>query len=252
MNAFVTGASQGIGRGVAKILSDAGYDIAFTYGAAEEEARSLHAEITAKGRRCFFYQASLEKPDVPGEATRRAIADLDGIDAIVCNAGRTIYNDLLHMDPSVLEYLYGLNYRAYLLCAKEAARDMVDRGVRGNIVFITSTRGIRAYPDDAIYGGLKAALNRSAESMALDLAKHGIRVNCVAPGATVVRGGFTEAELAGSPFAKLIPLGRLGTPEGVGYLVKYIISPEAGYMTGNIIKLDGGLILPGTPERPAD
>jgi NAD(P)-dependent dehydrogenase (short-subunit alcohol dehydrogenase family) len=248
-NAFVTGGSRGIGAGIVSVLSESGYDVAFTYHEMESSAEALKKEVQAKGRRCFCYQASLEQPDVPLEVTARAVKDLGGIDLLVCNAGLTKYNDLINLDPALIELIYGLNYRSYILCSKVAAGDMVSRGIPGNIIFITSTRGIRAYPEDALYGGFKAALNRSAESMALDLAKYKIRVNCVAPGATAVRGNYTPEELSAGTFAPKIPLGRLGTPREVGYLVRYIASEEAAYMTGNIIKLDGGLILPGMEER---
>jgi NAD(P)-dependent dehydrogenase (short-subunit alcohol dehydrogenase family) len=247
--AFITGGSRGIGSGIVQVLSESGYDLAFTYHEKEESAASLKKEVEAKGRRCFYYQASLEDPDVPAKVTARAIEDLGGIDLLVCNAGLTRHNDLLNLDPSLMEFLFGLNYRSYILCSKAAANDMVKRGVPGNIIFITSTRSIRAYPEDSLYGGFKAALNRSAESMALDLAKHHIRVNCIAPGATAIRGNYTPDELSSGTFPPKIPLGRLGTPREVGCLVRYIASDEAAYMTGNVIKLDGGLILPGMAER---
>jgi NAD(P)-dependent dehydrogenase (short-subunit alcohol dehydrogenase family) len=248
-NAFVTGGSRGIGRGIVRVLSEAGCDIAFTYNSQLDEAETLKAEVERKGRRCFFYQASLQHPDVAEAVTARAAQELGGIDLLVCNAGLTRHNDLLHLEGELIDFVYNLNYRSYLLCAKTAANDMVARGEKGNIIFIASTRGIRAYPEDAIYGGMKAALIRSVESMALDMAPHGIRVNCVAPGATATRGDFTAEELSRGDFAKRIPLGRRGTPEEVGRLVRYIASDEAAYMTGNTIKLDGGLILPGMPER---
>jgi NAD(P)-dependent dehydrogenase (short-subunit alcohol dehydrogenase family) len=248
-NAFVTGGSRGIGRGIVRVLSDAGYDVAFTYNSQLNDAETLKAELEKKGRRCFFYQASLQYKDVAESVTARAVQELGGIDLLVCNAGLTRHNDLLHLEGEFMDFIYNLNYRSYLLCAKAAANDMVARGKKGNIIFIVSTRGIRAYPEDAIYGGMKAALIRSVESMALDMAPHGIRVNCVAPGATATRGNFTQEELSRGDFAKRIPLGRKGTPDEVGYLVRYIASDEAAYMTGNTIKLDGGLILPGIPER---
>lgn len=248
-NAFVTGGSRGIGAGIVQVLAESGYDIAFTYHSKADEAQAVCAEVRSVGRRCFAYQAAMEEPDVPERVSMQAIDDLGSIDLLVCNAGRTIHNDLLGLEREMMDFLYGLNFRSYLLCAKIAANDMVGRGARGNIVFITSTRGIRAYPEDAIYGGLKAALNRAAESMALDMAPHGIRVNCIAPGATAIRGSFDRDTLSSGSLAKKIPLGRLGSPREVGYLVRYIASDEADYMTGNTVKLDGGLILPGMPER---
>lgn len=254
-NAFVTGGSRGIGRGIIRVLSDSGYDIAFTYNSQLEDAESLKKELEAKGRRCFFYQASLHEADVAEPVTAQAAKDLGGIDLMVCNAGLTRHNDLLHLEGSLIDFVYTLNYRSYILCAKAAANDMVARGVKGNIVFIASTRGIRSHPEDAIYGGMKAALIRSTESIALDMARYGIRVNCVAPGATATRGPngvqgkFTEEELTWGVFSKIVPLGRRGTPDEVGYLVRYIASDEARYMTGNTIKLDGGLILSGFPEK---
>jgi len=249
--AFITGGSRGIGRGIAHVLADAGYDIAFTYNSALEEAESLYKELEGKGRRCFFYQASLHEPDVAEIVTAKAAEDLGGIDAMICNAGLTKHNDLLNLQGSLVDFVYHLNYRSYMMCAKAAANDMVARGAGGNIIFIASTRGIRSHPEDAIYGGMKAALIRSTESMALDVVKHGIRVNCVAPGAIEVRGGKTSLDKNGniSPFIPKIPMQRKGTPDEVGHLVRYIISDEAAYMTGNTVKLDGGLILPGIPER---
>ncbi|MDR3148168.1 MAG: SDR family oxidoreductase [Treponema sp.] len=247
-NAFVTGGSRGIGAGIVQVLSDSGYDVAFTYNEKADSAEALKKELEAKGRRCFYYQASLQHAEVPQKVTEQAIKDLGGIDLLVCNAGLTRHNDILNLDPALIDFLFGLNFRSYLLCSKVAANNMVARGVKGNIIFITSTRGIRAYPEDTLYGGLKAALNRAAESMALNLAKYHIRVNCVAPGATAIRGSYSPEELSQGSFAPHIPLGRLGSPREVGYLVRYIASDEADYMTGNVIKLDGGLILPGMPE----
>lgn len=246
--AFITGGSRGIGRGIARVLAGAGYDVAFTYHSEAGEAESLKQALGAQGSRCFAYQASLEQEKVPEQVTQQAIGDLGGIDLLVCNAGLTKHNDLLHLEQDLVDFVYALNFRSYLLCAKTAARDMVERKTQGNIIFITSTRGIRAYPEDAIYGGMKAALNRAAESMALDMAQYGIRVNCVAPGATAIRGSFTRQELSEGDFAKKIPLGRKGSPDEVGYLVKFLASEEAGYLTGNTVKIDGGLILPGMPE----
>ncbi len=135
------------------------------------------------------------------------------------------------------------------MCSKVAANHMVQNGVKGSILFMTSTRGIRAYPEDMLYGGYKAALQRSSQSMALELSKYGIRVNSIAPGMTAIRGTFTPEELSAGNFPPKIPLGRMGSPREVGYLVAFLASDKASYITGNISRIDGGLILPGMPER---
>jgi NAD(P)-dependent dehydrogenase (short-subunit alcohol dehydrogenase family) len=246
---FITGGSRGIGRGIASVFAENGYDVAFTYHSAEDEARSLCAEIESHGVRAFMFQAAMEERGVAEKVTAEAIEALGGIDALICNAGRTVHNHILNTDENTCDYVYNLNYRSYLMCTKVAARRMVDDGTAGSIVYITSTRSIRAYPEDCLYGGMKAALNRSAESMAIDLARYRIRVNCIAPGNTAIRGNFTPEELSRSAFQKRIPLGRSGTPREVGMLALYLCSDAAAYITGDIIKIDGGLILPGMPER---
>jgi NAD(P)-dependent dehydrogenase (short-subunit alcohol dehydrogenase family) len=246
--AFITGGSRGIGRGIALVLANSGYDIAFTYNSKLDEAKSLAEEIELIGRKCFYYQASMELAEVPKKITEVAISDLGGIDLLVCNAGLTRHNSLLNLDVEQIDFVYNLNFRSYLLCSSSAAKYMVDNKIKGNIIFISSTRGIRAYPEDVLYGGFKAALNRSVESMALEMSHYDIRVNCVAPGATKTRGNYTQEELTDSNFAKKIPAGRLGKPEEVGYLVEFIASDKAQYITGVTIKIDGGLILPGMPE----
>lgn len=246
--AFVTGASRGIGRGIAMVLAKAGYDVAITYNTKEDEAKALAEEITAMGRRCFYYQASMELPDIPEKVTSKAIKDLGGIDLLVCNAGLTRHNSLLKLDRELIDFVYGLNYRSYLLCSKMAGQFMVENKIKGSIIFISSTRSIRAYPEDCIYGSLKAALNRAVESMALEMSHYGIRVNCVAPGAIAVRGDLSSEKLSESNFSKKIPAGRMGTPEDIGHMVEYLASDRAAYITGDTIKVDGGLILPGMPE----
>ena len=249
MKAFVTGGSRGIGRGIVQVLSDAGYDVAFTYNSHEDDAITLADEVRAKGREVYYWQASMEQDGVAEDVTTKAIEALGGLDLLVCNAGRTIHHHLPKLVEEDINHIFKLNYRSYLMCAATASRYMIEKQVKGNIIFISSTRSIRAYPEDMLYGGLKAALNRSAESMAIDMARFGIRVNVIAPGYTKIRGTFTPEELAEGNFTQKIPLQRAGSPREVGHLVKYLASDAAGYITGDIIKIDGGLILPGMPER---
>lgn len=246
--AFVTGGSRGIGRGIVKAFAEAGYEVAFTYNSKLDEAQRLQAEIAAAGGRAHFRQASLETDGVAEETVAWAIGALGHLDAAVCNAGLTVHNNLLKLTEEVVDFAYNLDCRSYLLCIREAARHMRERGIRGRIVLITSSRGQRAYPEDPLYGGMKAALHRACESLALEFCGDGITINCVAPGNTAIRGSFTQEELTSHPFQRKIPLGRSGTPREVGALVRYLASEDAGYLTGTVIRIDGGLILPAMPQ----
>ena len=248
--ALVTGASRGIGRGIATVLAGKGYDIAFSYHTSREDALELQQNIQAMGRKCVFYQAVLETSGVAEQLCASVLSDLGRIDVLVCNAGKTRYGSVLTMEEKDVDFLYGLNFRSYLMCAKYAAHSMIDRQVPGRIIFISSTRGQRAYPEDLVYGSLKAGLNRAVQSLALELAEHRITVNSIAPGATKVRGDLSPEGLTQGFIPTLVPLGRYGSPEEVGHLAAYLASPEAAYITGQTIYMDGGLILPGQPEQP--
>lgn len=247
--AFITGGSRGIGRGITLKLAQEGYDVAFTYHSAIEEAISLQEDVEALGRKCYYYQAALENPNIPETITTQAIKDLGGIDVLVCNAGKTVFSSVTSLDQDTVDYVYNLNYKSYLLCTKTAVNHMIDHHTSGRIIYITSTRGIRAYRNDAIYGSLKAALNRAVQSFALELAQHDITINAVAPGATQVRGEISDKKLETGHWSKIIPLQRKGTPNDVASLVNYLVSEEASYITGEIIKVDGGLILYGPNEK---
>lgn len=245
--ALVTGASRGIGKGIAQVLAQEGYDIALTYANEKEKAEEAAHCIEKKyGRRCVVYQAYLQNADVPQKIVNSAINDLGKLDVLVNNAGLSSRDEVLSLDEEKLDFLVNLNFKAPLLAIHVAAKHMMNNGIKGNIVNITSTRGIRAYPNDFIYGATKAALSRATESIALELSTYGIRVNCIAPGATAVRDGVREFY---SHLGKRIPIGRMGIPEDIGNAVAWLVSDKASYITGITLKVDGGLILPGMPEE---
>ena len=261
--AIVTGGSRGIGNGICLKLAAAGYDIATNYSTASQEAEELAHKIeTEYGRKCFVYQASLDKPDVGQKFVNKAAHDLGGLNLLVNNAGVTRMGNILDMPVDILDYLVSLDFRTYLLNAQTAARFMIKRGLTGSIINITSSRGERAYPGDCIYGGVKAGLNRAIQSMAIDLGPYGIRVNNVAPGATDVRdfSGYIKRLAAigikidpnmpnpREVLARKIPCLRTGKPADIGNAVVFLASDEASYITGVTLRVDGGLILAGMPE----
>ncbi|MCL2300233.1 MAG: SDR family oxidoreductase, partial [Firmicutes bacterium] len=241
--ALVVGGSRGIGRATSVLLAEEGYDVAFTYNTCEEAAAETAREIAAMGRRCFYYRANMEERDAPQETVARAAADLGRIDALVTVAGLTRFSSTADLTADKLDLLYNCDYRAVLLCAGAAARHMIDRGIKGNIVHISSVHSFVAWADDSAYGGLKAAINRSTQSEALDLSLYGIRVNCVSPGMTSVRGPDSPENL-GREWARKIPLGRYGCARDIANAVAFLLSDRASYITGVTLKVDGGMSLP--------
>ena len=245
--ALVTGGSHNIGQGISIVLAEKGYDVAITYNTRLEGAMETKRAVAALGRRCVVYQASLNEIDVPAKTVNRAHEDLGHIDLMVCNAGRDSRVSILAVTEEDLRFLYENNYRNYILCASAAARHMVNDGIAGSIVFITSTRGEQAYPDDFVYGSFKAAIRRACESIALELSAYNIRVNCVAPGATWPASPGQDPNKI--PFIRdSIPLHRSGTARDNGEAVAFLASDEASYITGVSLRVDGGLILPGLME----
>lgn len=248
--AIVTGGSHNIGQGIAIVLAENGYDVAITYNRRKEGAEETKAQIEKLGRKCFIYQASLEKAEVPQQIVDQAHKNLGGrIDLLVCNAGNGDFRgSILTATPENVDEVYTVNFRNYILSAAAAARHMVADKIAGNIIFITSSRAEMAYPDDYLYGGFKACIKRAVESMALDLSAYNIRVNCVAPGATWQAKPGEEYRLH-SPFVtESIPLHRVGTARDIGESVAFMASEKASYITGTTIRVDGGLILPGMLE----
>ena len=248
--AIVTGGSHNIGQGIAIELARAGYDVFITYNSRKEGALDTQREIEALGQKCWIYQATLDGQDVPQQVVDAAHKEMGRIDLMVCDAANGgVRGSILTITPEYLNSVYALNYRNYILCSAAAARYMVADKIPGNIIFITSTHGERAYPDDFLYGSLKAGIQRAAESMACDLGSYGIKVNCIAPGCIwPIPEGVPQP-----PFAtECIPLQRVGTAKEIGELVAFLASDAGSYITGMTIKQDGGLILPGMYEWSRD
>jgi len=243
--ALVTGGSRGIGRGIALALAEAGYELCIAHHGDGERAEAT-AELVRglSGSACAVLEADLREPQAPIRLAEEAFQALGRLDVLVNNAGFGIFEPIQRLTASRLDDMLGLNFRSPLVLMQLVSDRMIADGTRGSIVNVTSTRAARAYPGDAAYGGLKAGLQRASESAALDLAPYGIRVNCVAPGATLVRDEDERTRELG----KRIPLGRMGQPDDIGRAVVWLVSDSAAYMTGATLKLDGGLSLPGMPE----
>ncbi|MBS4219285.1 SDR family oxidoreductase [Bacillus sp. FJAT-49711] len=243
---LVTGASRGIGKGIALKMASQGYDVAITYRSEKGEAEAVaHSIEQDYGRKCIIFHADLSNEHTAEDLVGKTIKEFGHLNILVNNAGLTITSPIAEMEIEKINYLLNLNLKAPLLLMRAAIRHMKEEKIRGNIINIASTRGKRAYPVDAVYGGTKAALIRATESVALECAPYGIRVNCIAPGATRVRDGNDQFY---EKLGNKIPLKRMGTPEDIGQAAVWLVSDQASYITGETIKIDGGLILPGMPE----
>lgn len=242
---LVTGGSRGIGKGIALELARAGWQVAIAHWQDDAEAATTKGQVEAlSGLECPVVTADLATADGAVRTLEEAVERLGGLEALVNNAGICEYRDIPSLTTEHIDRVMHVNFRSPLLLMREAAKQMIASGTKGSIVNITSSRAERAYPRDAVYGGMKAGLRRATESAALDLAPHGIRVNAVAPGAIEVRAPNDRTRQLGAR----VPLGRMGQPEDIGKAVLWLVSGDSPYATGISLRIDGGLILPGMPE----
>jgi glucose 1-dehydrogenase len=181
--AVVTGGSHGIGRGIVYCLAEAGYDVVFSYNTDFDSAQHMLETLAGQYPDGIFdcYQAKLTEQGAAVSFFRQAVERLGGLDLMVNNAGVTKLESIFDLTEETMDYLVNLMLRTYVLMMREAATYMANQGTRGNIINISSTRGLSAHPGDAIYGGIKAALNRIVQSVALDVASYGIRANNILP-----------------------------------------------------------------------
>ncbi|MBQ8953525.1 MAG: SDR family oxidoreductase [Clostridia bacterium] len=244
--ALVTGASSGIGMGIALELADQGYDIAFSYRNNEEGAQVVKARIEAKGAACRYYQARMEDGAAPAALVDAVHADFGRIDAMVCNAAKDRRFSILNATAEDFAFMTAQLYSGQMLCAGAAARHMIRDGIQGAILFITSIHGQMPTSSDFCYGGMKAAVERSAKSLALELSPYRIRVNCIAPGAINVR--HRDDSQLKYPYAEMVPMGRWGVEEDIAYAAAFLLSDKAFYISGETLRVDGAFALPGLPE----
>jgi glucose 1-dehydrogenase len=205
---------------------------------ADQVAEKIRNEYK---RRCIVMKGDLSDTQTPALFWQKSVEEFGQIDTLVNNAATHRYKKLTEMGLEETLHIIQVNFLGALLMSQQAVEYMSEAG---SIVHITSTRAHRAHPYDSIYGSMKAALTRASETMALEFAPYGIRVNCVAPGA-IARETNTERD---NKLGKKIPLGRMGTPADIGNAVAWLCSDEASYITGTTLRVDGGLIIPGMPE----
>jgi 3-oxoacyl-[acyl-carrier protein] reductase len=240
--ALVTGASRGIGAAIARSLADAGYAVAINYARSGDLAEGVAAEIVASGGTALAVQADVSDADAVTAMFTIVSAELGPVTALVNNAGITDDGLLLRMGPEQWDKVLSTNLRSVYLCTRAALRPML-RKKSGRIISVSSISGVAGNPGQSNYAASKAGIIGFTKSIAKEVGSRGITVNAVAPG--FIATDMTDAlgDAVTQSVAQQISLGRLGQPEEVASVVRYLASEEASYITGQTIVVDGGLAL---------
>jgi 3-oxoacyl-[acyl-carrier protein] reductase len=237
-SALVTGASGGIGGAIAKALHARGANVGLS-GTRTEPLEKLKAEL---GDRAHVLPADLGDPAAIESLLKAADATLGGIDILINNAGLTRDNLAMRMKDEDWQKVIDVNLTAGFRLARGAMRGMMKKRW-GRIIGITSVVGVTGNPGQANYAAAKAGMIGMSKSLAQEVASRGITVNCVAP-------GFIETQMTGvlnddqkARIMTAIPAGRLGQSDEIAAAVVYLASPEAAYVTGQTIHVNGGMAM---------
>jgi NAD(P)-dependent dehydrogenase (short-subunit alcohol dehydrogenase family) len=247
--ALVTGASheRGIGRGIALALAEEGADVACCDVAFEDQGRELVERIEAMGRKAGFYVLDVtDRTDVDA-VVEQVEADLGPLDIVASNAGTADWENFHEITDGSWDRVVAVNLTGAFNVGQAAARAMVRSGKGGRIVFTSSVHVQMGFPQMAVYGSTKLGLASLADHMALELAEHGILVNHIGPGWVKSqlndRSPSLQTEADERATMDLIPLHRPSEPIEQGYAVVYLCSSEADYVTGEFLRVDGGLVV---------
>ena len=239
--ALVTGASQGIGRACALALAQAGASVALA-ARNEQKLAEVVAEITSQGGTAAAFKMDVAREDEIKSATKAAIEKFGKIDILVNNAGITRDTLVLRMKRADWDDVINTNLTAAHLCIQNVIGSML-RGRWGRIINITSIFGQTGQAGQANYAASKAGLIGLTMAVAREVASRNVTVNAVAPG--FIKTAMTDAlapELL-EQVTKIIPLARAGRDEEVAHAVRFLASDEAGYITGHVLNVNGGMLM---------
>lgn len=240
---LVTGASRGIGRAICLRLASQGASVAACASAHADELQTMIEEAARLGGRVLPLIGDLADAATPAQLVARATDQLGGLDAVVSNAGVSRPAKLAELELADWDYLLAVNARAPWLLAKAAYPAL--RASRGSFVSVASMSGLQPYPGMGAYSPSKAAVLMLVRTLAQEWAAEGIRVNAVSPG--LIHTSMTARIYADAPTKAareaLIPMHRIGDPgQDIAGLVAFLIGPDAGYVTGQNLLADGGLM----------
>jgi len=240
-NAIITGASRGIGKGIAMVFAQHGANVAFTYSSSVEAAQDLEKELTDLGIKAKGYKSNAANFEEAQKLVEDVNKDFSSIDILVNNAGITKDNLLLRMTEEDFDKVIEINLKSIFNMTKAVQRTMLKQR-KGSIINMSSVVGVKGNAGQANYAASKAGMIGFSKSMALELGSRNIRTNVIAP-------GFIETEMTAKLDEKTvegwrdaIPLKRGGSPEDIANACVFLGSDLSGYITGQVLNVDGGML----------
>ena len=240
--AFVTGASRGIGRAIALRLAADGAKVALNFASNSAKAEAVKAEIESTGAEALLVQGDVSDFQTVTELIKRVVDEWGRIDILINNAGITRDNLLLKMSEDDFDKVISTNLKGVFNCTKSVTKLMMKQRT-GRIVNMSSVVGLKGNISQANYAAAKAGIIGFTKSAARELASRGVTVNAVAPGFINTDMTAALSEKVKEVMLQEIPAGRMGTPEDVANAVAFLVSDQAAYITGQVLSVDGGMVM---------
>ncbi|MEN2464607.1 3-oxoacyl-[acyl-carrier-protein] reductase [Ornithinibacillus sp. FSL M8-0202] len=240
--AIITGGSRGIGRAIALELAEKGANVVVNYAGNEAKAQAVVEEVIALGANAIKFQADVADEEQVKDMIKLTLETFGSVDILVNNAGITKDNLLMRMKESEFDQVINTNLKGVFVCTKAVTRQMMKQR-SGRIINVASIVGVSGNPGQANYVAAKAGVIGLTKTTAKELASRNILVNAVAPGfiSTDMTDALTEEQTEG--MLSMIPLAKLGEPEDVAKVVRFLASDDANYITGQTIHIDGGMVM---------
>jgi len=239
--AIITGASRGIGRGIALVYAQHGCNVAFTYSSSVQAAQELEIELNTFGVKAKGYQSNAASYDQAHTLAKEVLKDFEGLDILINNAGITKDNLLMRMGEEDFDKVIEVNLKSVFNMTKAVQRTFLKQR-KGSLIHMSSVVGVKGNAGQANYAASKAGIIGFSKSIALELGSRNIRSNVIAPGfiETEMTAKLSEEVVQG--WRNIIPLKRGGSPEDIASACVFLGSDLSNYITGQVMNVDGGML----------